>query len=158
MDMGPDRYFYGTGMPMDTKATTTGASIQGNIVLSGKDILRTGVEYQNYTLYDWWPPVGGTMGPNAFWNVDYGTRNKIDYFGEWEARWNPEWVSQVGVRSDTVKTNSAAVQGYDNGLGMWGADAAAFDSSFFDSSFFGFDSSFFTRSGSHSAIAMAGVQ
>jgi iron complex outermembrane receptor protein len=127
MDMGPDRYFYGTGMPMDTKATTTGASIQGNIVLSGKDILRTGVEYQNYTLYDWWPPVGGTMGPNAFWNVDYGTRNKIDYFGEWEARWNPEWVSQVGVRSDTVKTNSAAVQGYDNGLGMWGADAAAFN-------------------------------
>ena len=78
-------------------------------------------------MYDWWPPVGGTMGPNAFWNVDYGTRNKIDFFGEWEARWNPKWVSQVGIRSDTVKTNAGPVQGYDNGLGMWGADAAAFN-------------------------------
>lgn len=128
MDMGPDRYSYGTGMPMDTKAKTRGALIQGNIVLSERDIFRVGAEYQNYTLYDWWPPVGGTMGPNAFWNVDYGQRDKIDAFGEWEAHWNLEWVSQLGVRSDTVKTNAAAVQGYDNGLaGLWGNDAAAFN-------------------------------
>jgi len=128
MDMGSDRYFYGTGMPMDTKAKTFGTLVQGNIILSERDIVRVGAEYQRYTLYDWWPPVGGSMGPNTFWNVDYGQRDKIDAFVEWEARWTPEWVSQLGVRSDTVRTNAAAVQGYDNGLaGLWGNDAAAFN-------------------------------
>jgi iron complex outermembrane receptor protein len=128
MNMGPDRYSYGTGMPMDTKAKTYGALVQGNILLSERDILRVGAEYQNYTLYDWWPAVGGSMGPNAFWNIDYGQRDKIDAFVEWEANWNPEWVSQLGVRSDTVMTNAGPVQGYDNGLaGLWGNDAAAFN-------------------------------
>ena len=128
MDMGPDRFSYGTGMPMETKAKTKGGSIQGNIVSSERDIFRVGAEYQEYTLYDWWPPVGGTMGPNAFWNIDYGQRKKADFFGEWEALWNPQWMSQVGVRSNTVTTNAAAVQGYDNGLaGLWGNDAAAFN-------------------------------
>jgi iron complex outermembrane receptor protein len=83
MDMGPDRYSYGTGMPMDTKGKTEGAQVQGNITLSDRNILRVGAEYQAYTLYDWWPPVGGSMGPNAFWNVDYGQRDKIDAFVEW---------------------------------------------------------------------------
>lgn len=128
MDLGPDRYFYGSGMPMDTKAKTWDAEIRGDVMLSERDTLRVGAEYQNYTLYDWWPPVGGSMGPNAFWNVDYGQRDKIDAFLEWEAHWSPEWVSQLGVRSDTVLTNAGPVQGYDNGLaGLWGNDAAAFN-------------------------------
>ena len=128
MDMGPDRYFYGTGMPMDTKGRTNGALLQGNIILSERDTLRVGAEYLYYTLYDSWPPVGGSMGPNTFWNVDYGQREKFDAFVEWEAQWNPEWLSQLGVRSDTVMTNAGPVQGYDNGLpGLWGNDAAAFN-------------------------------
>ena len=128
MDMGPDRYFYGTGMPMDTKGRTNGALLQGNIILSERDTLRAGAEYLYYTLYDSWPPVGGSMGPNTFWNVDYGQREKFDAFVEWEAQWNPKWLSQLGVRSDTVMTNAGPVQGYDNGLaGLWGNDAAAFN-------------------------------
>ncbi len=128
MDMGPDRYSYGTGMPMDTEATTEGASVQGSIALSPFDILRTGIEYQTYTLYDWWPGVGGTMGPNDFWNIDYGQRDKFDVFIEWEKTWNSAWLTQLGVRSDNVKTNAAAVQGYDNGLAaLWGNDAAIFN-------------------------------
>ncbi|MDD2897758.1 MAG: TonB-dependent receptor plug domain-containing protein [Desulfuromonadaceae bacterium] len=128
MDMGTDRFFYGTGMPMESKAKTNGMLLSGNIVLTEQDTLRVGSEYQNYTLYDWWPPVGGSMGPNAFWNVDYGQRDKIDFFGELETQWNPQWLSQVGVRSDIVLTNAAPVQGYDNGLaGIWGNDAAAFN-------------------------------
>lgn len=68
------------------------------------------------------------MGPNAFWNIDYGQREKIDAFVEWEAQWNPEWLSQLGIRSDTLMTNAGPVQGYDNGLaGLWGNDAAAFN-------------------------------
>lgn len=128
MDMGPDRYSYGYGMPMESKGKTRGATIQGSIMLSGRDIVRLGAEYQRYTLYDWWPAVGGTMGPNAYWNVDYGQRNKIDVYSEWEASWNAQWLSQIGVRSTTVMTNAAPVQGYDNGLaGLWGNEAAAFN-------------------------------
>jgi iron complex outermembrane receptor protein len=128
MDMGPDRFFYGTGMPMDTKGKTRGAQVQGNIMYSERDIFRVGAEYQYYNLFDWWPAVGGSMGPNAFWNIDYGQREKIDAFVEWEAHWNSQWVSQLGVRSDTVMTNAAPVQGYNNGLaGLWGNDAAAFN-------------------------------
>lgn len=128
MDMGPDRYSYGYGMPMDSKGKTRGATLQGSILSSGRDIVRLGAEYQQYTLYDWWPAVGGTMGPNAYWNVDYGQRNKIDVYSEWEASWNTQWLSQIGVRSTTVRTNAAPVQGYDNGLaGLWGNEAAAFN-------------------------------
>lgn len=128
MDMGPDRYSYGYGMPMDSKGKTRGATIQGSILSSGRDIVRLGAEYQQYTLYDWWPAVGGTMGPNAYWNVDNGQRNKIDVYSEWEASWNTQWLTQIGVRSTTVMTNAAPVQGYDNGLaGLWGNEAAAFN-------------------------------
>ena len=128
MNFGPDRFSYGTGMPMDAKGKTWGALVQGNIMFSERDILRVGAEYQYYTLYDWWPPVGGAMGPNTFWNIDYGQREKIDAFVEWEAHWNTEWVSQLGVRSDNVRTNAGPVQGYNNGLaGLWGDDAAAFN-------------------------------
>ncbi|PIG30006.1 iron complex outermembrane receptor protein [Janthinobacterium sp. 35] len=128
MDMGPDRYSYGYGMPMDSKGKTRGATIQGSILSSGRDIVRLGAEYQQYTLYDWWPAVGGTMGPNAYWNVDYGQRNKIDVYSEWEASWNTQWLTQIGVRSTTVMTNAAPAQGYDNGLaGLWGNEAAAFN-------------------------------
>jgi iron complex outermembrane recepter protein len=128
MDMGPDRFFYGTGMPMETRAKTSGAELRGNILLSGRDTLRVGAEYQYYTLNDFWPPVGGSMGPNAFWNIDYGQREKIDAFVEWEARWSRQWLSQIGVRSDTVLADAGPVQGYNNGLaGLWGNDAAAFN-------------------------------
>jgi len=128
MDMGPDRYSYGTGMPMDTEAKTTNASVKGTIFLTDRNILRTGVEYQYYALYDWWPPVGGTMGPNTFWNVDYGQRQKLDGFTEWEARWSDVWTSLIGIRYDAVMTNAGPVEGYDNGLaGLWGNDAAAFN-------------------------------
>jgi iron complex outermembrane receptor protein len=127
MNMGVDRVTYGSlGMPMDTKAKTFGAMVKGNIIISEIDILRVGIETQNYTLYDWWPQAGGMMGPNTFWNVDFGQRNKLDYFGEWEARWNSKWLTQLGLRSDTVNTDAAAVQGYDNGA-LWAPDAVTFN-------------------------------
>jgi iron complex outermembrane receptor protein len=127
MDMGPDRYSYGTGMPMNTSAKTRGALVKANLILSARHLLRTGAELQAHTLYDWWPPVGGSMGPNTFWNIDYGRRRRIDTYGEWEARWDERWTTQLGMRSDTVTTDASPVQGYDNGLGVWGEDAAAFN-------------------------------
>ena len=97
--------------------------------LSEVHLLRVGAEYQRYVLYDWWPPVGGTMGPNAFWNVDYGVRHRGDLYAEWEARWTGAWTSQLGLRSDTVVTDAGPVQGYDDALPAWGDDAAAFNAS-----------------------------
>ena len=127
MNMGPDRFTYGAlGMPMLTQAKTIGAMTQGNLILSEQDILRIGAEYQQYTLNDWWPQAGGTMGPNTFWNVDFGTRDRFDLFGEWERFWNPAWMSQLGIRSDTVQANAGAVQGY-NAAAQWAADAASFN-------------------------------
>ena len=127
--MGPDRYSYGTGMPMDTEARTLGALVKANVILSERHLLRVGAEYQSHVLYDFWPPVGGTMGPNTFWNVDYGQRQRIDAFAEWEARWTDAWLGQVGIRSDTVMTDAGPVQGYDDSLPAWGIDAAAFNAS-----------------------------
>lgn len=127
MDMGPDRYSYGTGMPMLTKADTHGGSAKVGWSLSDQDVLRAGAEVQLHTLYDWWPPVGGTMGPRAFWNVDYGRRDKGDGFVEWERYVDDRWTTIVGARYTLVNADAAAVQGYDNSLGMWGTDAARFN-------------------------------
>lgn len=128
MDMGQDRYFYGTGMPMLTKADTLGGSAKGAWALSDIDILNLGSEFQKYTIYDWWPPVGGAMGPNDFWNIDNGRRNRADAFIEWERFHESGWTSLLGVRRTLVNADASAVQGYDNGLGMWAEDAAAFNS------------------------------
>ena len=128
MDMGPDRFNYGTGMPMNTQATTNGISVQGNWVQENDDIVRIGVEVSSYRLNDWWPAVGGTMGPDTFWNVDFGQRDKVDTFIEHEAQLSSEWTSLLGVRTDMVHMESGPVQGYDDSLaGLWGNDVAAFN-------------------------------
>jgi len=128
MNMGPDRYSYGTGMPMDTEAKTRAGLLKANVTLSDRHLLRVGAEFLYYTLYDFWPPVGGLMGPNTFWNIDFGQRLRTDAFAEWEARWTRAWLTQVGVRSDTVMMNAGPVQGY-NALPTWADDAAAFNAS-----------------------------
>lgn len=129
MDMGPDRFFYGFGMPMDSAAKTRGALLKGSIDLTESDTLRLGSEYQAYDLDDWWPPVGsaGSMCCDAFNNVSKGERDRLGFFAEWEARWTPAWLSLLGVRGDSVKANAGPVQGYNTSMGIWTADAAAFN-------------------------------
>jgi iron complex outermembrane receptor protein len=127
MDMGPDRYQYGTGMPMLTQADTRGGSAQATWSVSEQDLLRAGAEFQRYRLYDWWPAVGGSMGPNAFWNIDYGRRQRADAYVEWERALADRWTTTLGLRHTLVQADAAAVQGYDNGLGMWALDAASFN-------------------------------
>jgi len=136
MDFGNDKqYAYGMtgnvdGMPMNASAQTTGGKLSAEIPLSLRDVLRVGAEVQEYRLDDWWPPVAnsmGMMGPNTFWNINDGERNRFDAFAEWDAHWSDQWFSQLGLRSDTVKMNAGAVQGYSGGMMMYGGDAAAFN-------------------------------
>lgn len=111
------------GMPMDTNGQNSGLLVKGDIVLSERDILRVGSEYQRYRMSDWWSPVSavvGMMSPNAFQNINNGQRDRLAVFGEWEARWNPQWLSQLGLRSESVSMNTGTVQGYNTMGGMMG--------------------------------------
>ncbi|MBM3350989.1 MAG: TonB-dependent receptor [Betaproteobacteria bacterium] len=126
MQFGDDKqYWYNdmmgnptvAGMPMDTEGKTTGLKVQGDINLTERDTLRVGGEYQRYRLDDYWNPVansGNMMGPNTFWNINNGERDKYDVFAEWDAKWNKQWFSQLGLRSSTVKMDAGRVQGYSN--------------------------------------------
>src|SRR3990167_176673 len=124
MNFGEDKQFwYGPagnvpGMPMDTEGKTTGLLVKGDVALSARDTLRAGAELQRYRLDDWWLPSGGGMAPNTFWNIRDGQRDRFDVYGEWEARWNQQWLSQVGLRSSHVRSNSGPVQGYNANYAM----------------------------------------
>ena len=123
------QFIYGTapGMPMETRGRNTGAVVKADIDLSDRDILRLGSEYQRYRLSDWWSASGtGGMSPNTFWNINDGQRDRLDVFAEWEARWNPQWASQFGIRNETVKMNTGTVQGY-NTSATYLATATAFN-------------------------------
>ena len=128
MQFGNDKQFwYGTapGMPMDTEGRNAGVSVKGDILLSARDLLRVGGEIQQYRLNDWWPPSGtGGMSPDTFWNIRDGERDRLALFAEWEAQWKPAWLTQFGVRSETVDMDTGKVQGYN---ANYTADANAFN-------------------------------
>ncbi len=129
MQFGDDKQFMymdAPGMPMETEGKTTGFTVQGDVNVSNRDILRVGAEYQRYRLDDWWPKSGSgmMMGPGTFQNINNGQRDRYDVFAEWEAQWNKQWLSQIGVRSSTVKMDADNVQGYS---AMYAAAANAFN-------------------------------
>ena len=129
MDMIQDRFF-GMLMPMDTEATTVGGMLKGSIELSKRDMLRVGGDFQIYRLDDWWPPIGtapGSMCCDDFWNIRDGKRDRVGFFSEWEARWASEWLTLVGIRSDTVQADAGQVQGYSSVAGNYAADSATFN-------------------------------
>jgi len=115
------------GMPMDTEGRNTGALVKADILLSARDTLRVGGEYQRYRFNDWWDASGnGGMSPNTFWDINNGERDRLGVFAEWEARWSQQWLSQLGVRSETVKMDTGTVQGYN---ATYNTDANAFNAS-----------------------------
>lgn len=118
MNFGDDKQFWysGTipGMPMDTEGRNSGALVKAAVALSPGNTLTAGAEYQRFRLSDWWSPSGGMMAPNTFWNINDGERDRLGVFAEWEARWNPRWTTQIGLRSDTVQSDTGPVQGYYN--------------------------------------------
>lgn len=129
MQFGEDKQFiYGTmptlapGMPMDTEGKTTGFNVKGDVKLSQSDTLSVGAEYQRYRLDDWWdasPPgamMNTMMGPNTFWNINNGQRDKYDVFAEWDAKWREQLQSQLGLRHSIVRMDAGDVAGYNNAV------------------------------------------
>jgi iron complex outermembrane receptor protein len=54
------------------------------------------------------------MAPNTFWNINDGKRDRYAIFAEWEAKWNPAWMTLLGARAELVDTDTGNVQGYNN--------------------------------------------
>ncbi len=122
MDFLKDKQFFypnnATGMPMETQGRNNGASIKADFALNDRDMLKIGSEIQRYRLDDWWPPSGtGGMYPSTFVNINNGQRDRYDVFAEWDAKWNKEWMSQLGVRHSTLKMDTDNINGYKTGQG-----------------------------------------
>ncbi len=114
------------GMPMDTQGKNTGGVLKADIYLSATDLLKIGVELQDYTLNDWWEPSGRGMWPDTFVNINDGERDRKAIFAEWEAQWNPQWQTLLGIRGEQVDMNAGDVQGYNI---SYASEAAAFNAS-----------------------------
>lgn len=119
-------------MPMETEGRNLGYKIMAEIPFSDRDTFRVGNEYHNNHLNDFWPPVhtSTTIAANnndprsAFWmmapenyiNINNGERERIGFFGEWEAQWNKQWKSLLGLRYDHTNTDTGDVQPYNPNL------------------------------------------
>ena len=126
---------------MRTDGVDFGYAVKAVVDLDANRKLRIGNEFHGQRLDDWWDPVAGmrtSMCCNTFWNIRNGQRDRFSSFAEMENRWNPQWVSTFGIRTDIVHMNTGTVQGYSNvnvGPGMMGPmvtvnylqDAAAFN-------------------------------
>jgi iron complex outermembrane recepter protein len=123
-------YYYANnaqGMPMDTEGYNSGVVVKADIVLSERDLLRVGSEYQRYRFDDWWVASGtGGMSPNTFKSINDGQRDRYALFGEWEAGWTPQWLTLFGVRHETVQMDAGPVHGYN---ANYNGDANAFNAS-----------------------------
>jgi len=128
MDMGPNRFSFGTGMPMESSALTRGVSAKASLPLTERNLARFGTDVLTHDLDDWWPPVGvsGSMCCNRFVNIRNGRRDRLGVFGEVETRWSTEWMSLVGLRADLVQSDADDVQGYSTS-GIWASDANPFN-------------------------------
>lgn len=102
------------GMPMNSQGRDLSASVAASIPLADGGAARLGVEAHRADLDDWWPPVAGSMmmGPQTYWNVTDGRRERMGVWGEWEARPTERWTTLVGARLEHVETDAGPVQPY----------------------------------------------
>ena len=115
------------GMPMNSQGRDLSAAAIASRPLKDGGALRAGVEAYRSDLDDWWPPVAGSpmMGPQTYWNVTDGRRERVGLWSEWEARPNADWTTLLGLRAERVETAAGPVQPYAwNGMRN-AADAAA---------------------------------
>jgi iron complex outermembrane receptor protein len=114
-------------MPMNTHGRDLGYSVRYELPLGAQHTLRVGNELHRFALDDRWPPVAGTepyMAPDTFVNINGGHRVRLGSYAELGSRWSSKWTTLLGLRNDTVWTNTGAVQGYSM---VYATDAAAFN-------------------------------
>lgn len=124
-------------MPMNTHGQDIGYALKGDIALGEQHTLRVGTDFHRFTLDDRWPAVPGSMmmGPLEYININDGERDRIGVFAESDYRWNPQWTTLFGIRSDHVRSDTGDVQPYNTqnpippamgmGMGMANPDADA---------------------------------
>jgi iron complex outermembrane receptor protein len=104
--------------PTRERGQDFGYRVDARIVASMRDTVRIGNELHAQTLDDRWPgPPAGMMFD--YISLNHATRAQWGAFAEWERQWDGRWSSEFGVRNDTVRMDTGAVQGYD------GTDPAA---------------------------------
>ncbi|MCW2272950.1 TonB-dependent receptor plug domain-containing protein [Rhodoblastus acidophilus] len=104
-----------TGMPMYVNGQDFGYKVKAEIDLGPTDLARVGNELHMQRMNEWWPPVPGTapmMCCQTFVNLNNAQRNVLSTYAEWERRWTGQWSTLLGLRNDTVWTNTGDVQGY----------------------------------------------
>lgn len=120
-------------MPMYTEAKESGINLKATLPYSQTQTFKFGADYDRYRLNDWWPPVTttvGGMGPNTFWNINDGQRDRIGLFAETVSQWSEKLSSVIGVRYDRVSMNTGDVVGYNfatNAMANDSVDANAFN-------------------------------
>jgi iron complex outermembrane receptor protein len=115
------------GMPMNGQGRDLSAAVAATVPLKNGGTFRAGLEAYRADLDDWWPAVAGNamMGPQTYWNITDGRRERIGAWGEWEARPATAWTTLLGLRVEHVETTAGPVQPY-AWTGMMNApDAAA---------------------------------
>jgi iron complex outermembrane receptor protein len=130
MNIGKDKSTFpdAAWMPMDAHGRDLGYSMKLGIPLSERHTLQLGSEFQRFVLDDIWPAVPGQapmMGPNPFVNINDGHRSRLAWFAEVASKWNSNWTTLLGIRNDTVWTNTGPVSGYSD---MYAMDADTFNS------------------------------
>ena len=115
------------GMPMNTQGRDLSASLAASMPLNDGGALRVGGEAHRADVDDWWPPVAGSamMGPQTYWNIKNGRRERTGLWAEWEGRRSAQWTTLLGARVEHVETDAGPVQPYAWGGMMNMADAKA---------------------------------
>jgi len=129
MNVGEDksRFMMAMFMPMNTHGRDLGYSLDLEQKLAAQHTLRLGHELHRFRLDDEWPAVAGNtmmMGPNTFHTIHNGRRTRVGSYAELESRWGEHVGSVIGLRQDTVWTNTDAVSGYSS---LYATDAANFN-------------------------------
>lgn len=120
-------------MPMYTEADEMGYNIKATAPLSSAHVVKFGSDYDRYRLDDWWPPVSTAvsgMGPNTYWNINNGKRDRLGLFAESDYQWSDKLSTLFGLRSDIVTMDTGNVVGYNsasNGTANDPVDANAFN-------------------------------
>jgi iron complex outermembrane receptor protein len=129
MNLGRDKSTFPMPMwmPMDTHGRDLGYTVKMAIPLAERHTVQFGSEFQRFTLDSTWPAVPGTapyMGPNPFISMNDGERSRLAWFAEAASKWNSKWTTLLGLRNDTVWTNTGPVSGYSD---MYSLEAEAFN-------------------------------